>query len=185
MRRRSILAIMLVGAGLILAPALSKHPPALIWNASASVPIGLYRLLPADRVEVTDLVAVTPPTALAAFLAKRGYLPHGVPLIKRILALSGTTICRRGRAIVADDQPYGEVQERDSRGRPLPVWEGCRTLRDGEVFLMNWNAADSLDGRYFGPLPVSTIVARVVPVWTDESGDGRFQWRAANPARLP
>ncbi len=43
---------------------------------------------------------------------------------------------------------------------------------------MNWDEADSLDGRYFGPLPRSAVVARAVPIWTDEAGEGRFAWRA-------
>ena len=38
--------------------------------------------------------------------------------------------------------------------------------------------SDNLDGRYFGPLPRSAIVARAVPVWTDEADDGRFTWCA-------
>ena len=50
---------------------------------------------------------------------------------------------------------------------------------------MNWDAPDSLDGRYFGPLPTSTITARVVPVWTDEDGDGRFRWASRSFAREP
>jgi type IV secretory pathway protease TraF len=33
---------------------------------------------------------------------------------------------------------------------------------------MNWQSPDSFDGRYFGPLPASTVVGRAVPVWTDE-----------------
>ncbi|HWA02466.1 MAG TPA: S26 family signal peptidase, partial [Rhizomicrobium sp.] len=37
----------------------------------------------------------------------------------------------------------------------------------------------SMDGRYFGPLATNTIIGRAVPLWTDEDGDGRFQWRAA------
>ncbi|MNY66109.1 Peptidase S26 [compost metagenome] len=41
---------------------------------------------------------------------------------------------------------------------------------------MNWDAPDSLDGRYFGPLPVTSIVARALPLWTDADGDGHFQW---------
>jgi hypothetical protein len=62
----------------------------------------------------------------------------------------------------------GEAYERDGRGRPLPVWHGCRIIADGDVFVMNWQAEDSLDGRYFGPLPASAIIGRAVPVWTDE-----------------
>jgi hypothetical protein len=30
---------------------------------------------------------------------------------------------------------------------------------------MNWDAADSFDGRYFGPLPRASIFGRAVPLW--------------------
>ena len=35
-------------------------PPSYIWNVSESVPIGLYRLQPVERLSVTDLVAIQP-----------------------------------------------------------------------------------------------------------------------------
>ncbi|MBV9566117.1 MAG: S26 family signal peptidase, partial [Bradyrhizobium sp.] len=49
-----------------------------------------------------------------------------------------------------------------------PVWQGCNVLGEGKIFLMNWESEDSLDGRYFGPLPSSAVIARAIPVWTDE-----------------
>ena len=48
--------------------------------------------------------------------------------------------------------------EHDRRGRDLPVWQGCRVIAQGEVFLMNWDEPESLDSRYFGPIPLSAIV---------------------------
>jgi type IV secretory pathway protease TraF len=53
-------------------------------------------------------------------------------------------------------------------GRPLPVWQGCRRVAEGEIFLMNWDEPASLDGRYFGSIPLSTIVGRAEPLWTYE-----------------
>jgi conjugative transfer signal peptidase TraF len=145
------------------------HPvPKLIWNASASVPIGLYRVRPAGDLQVTELVVVRPPAPLANFLAERGYLPKSVPLLKRILALSGQTVCRSGRTITVDSNVMGVALDHDRRGRPLPVWQGCRVIAEGQVFLMNWQSKDSLDGRYFGPLPATTIVGEAAPLWTDE-----------------
>ncbi|TKB77694.1 MAG: S26 family signal peptidase, partial [Mesorhizobium sp.] len=105
---------------------------------------------------------------LAAFMAKRGYLPNNVPLLKQVLALGGATVCREGTAIIVNGRTYGHACERDSRGRSLPCWRGCREIADGEVFLMNPNAAESFDSRYFGPLPLSLVVGRAVPVWTTE-----------------
>lgn len=181
MSRRAILAVMLAGIGLLTAPALTGQRPWLIWNASASEPVGLYWVEAPDRVANGDLVAVAPPEALADYVGARGYLPRGVPLIKRVAALAGTEVCRAGAIVTVGGHVAGVARVQDSRDRPLPVWSGCRTLRAGEVFLMN-GAPDSFDGRYVGPLPAATIVARLTPIWTDRSGDGRFSWRAHDAA---
>ena len=63
----------------------------------------------------------------------------------------------------------GDARERDRRGRALPVWEGCCVIRRDEVFLMNSQSADSLDGRYFGPLPAASIVGRAIPLWVNQT----------------
>ena len=156
-----------VGTVLLLS-TIGGGTPHYIWNASNSVPIGLYRLQPVTKLTVTELVAVQPPDLLATFLDLNGYLPIGVPMLKRVLALPGQTVCRHGHTIAVDGIDMGQAQERDGRGRPLPVWDGCRAVADGDVFVMNWQSADSLDGRYFGPLPASAVIGRAEPVWTYE-----------------
>jgi type IV secretory pathway protease TraF len=119
-------------------------------------------------VSLPQLVAVQPPEPLATFLSERGYLPRGIAMLKRVLALSGQTVCRNRLTITVDKIQIGEARERDSRGRALPVWQGCRAVADGKVFLMNWQSADSLDGRYFGVLPMSAIIGKAEPLWTHE-----------------
>lgn len=158
--------------------SLVSFAPKVIWNASASTPVGLYAIEPDLSPDVTDLVAVNAPEPLASFLAEGGYLPRGVPLMKRVVALPGQRVCRTGLAITVDAVPMGEALHRDRRGNPLPVWQGCRVVAEGELFLMNWEVRDSLDGRYFGPLPASAVIGRAIPLYTDEDGDGRFVWRA-------
>ena len=169
MNRRMMALVAMLG---IVAPLVStigvKPVPLYLWNASESVPPGLYRLRPADTLFITELVAVVPPEPLAAFLADGGYLPRGVPMLKRILALPGQTVCRSGATVSFNSIEIGKAQERDARGRSLPVWQGCRVIAQDEVFLMNWQSAESLDGRYFGPIPASAVIARALPIWTDE-----------------
>lgn len=152
--------------------------PRLVWNASASVPIGFYTVAPTDRIEVPDLVAVMQPEPIASFIVERGYVARNVPLLKRVIGLPGQRVCREGRAITVDGVPLGEARDHDSLGRDLPVWQGCRVIAEGEVFLMNPDVGDSLDGRYFGPFPASAVIGHAIPLFTDEDGDGRFVWRA-------
>jgi type IV secretory pathway protease TraF len=33
---------------------------------------------------------------------------------------------------------------------------------------MNWQSADSFDGRYFGPISSSAVLARAQPVWIEK-----------------
>jgi conjugative transfer signal peptidase TraF len=174
-----------VGALAFVDPA---PAPLLIWNATASTPKGLYALSPVDRLHtsvdqlrVGDLVVVRPPEPIASFLADGGFLPKGMPLLKSVAALPGRTVCRMDDAVTIDAAVVGMAKSRDHLGRPLPRWSGCHTLARGEIFLMNWAVPDSLDGRYFGPFPDSSIVATAVPLWTDEAGDGRFVRRASAP----
>ncbi len=155
-------------AALALSTIAAMPAKRYIWNASGSAPVGLYRLQPTGNLFVTQLVAVQPPEPLATFLADHRYLPRGVPMLKRVLALPGQTICRDGLAITVDNIATGEARARDSRGRPLPVWQGCRIIAEGEIFLMNWRSADSFDGRYFGALPTSSIIGTAEPLWTGE-----------------
>jgi conjugative transfer signal peptidase TraF len=160
-------AVATCAATLLIALSSFFHPvPKLLWNASASVPIGLYAVQRALPLQVGELVVVKPPTPLARFLAARRYLPFGAPLIKHILALPGQTVCRIAHAVTVDGAAMGEALEHDRFGRTLPDWQGCRVLGTGEVFLMNRTPPDSLDGRYFGPLPTTAIVGRADPIWT-------------------
>ena len=152
--------------------------PRLIWNASASAPIGLYSIHQLQRLTDDDLVAVNPPERLSRFLARRDYLAAGVPLLKRIVARPGQTVCRTGSVITVDGAAMGLTLARDRMGRPLPVWQGCTRIAAGQVFLMNRRVPDSFDGRYFGPLSTAAIIGRAVPLWTDEDANGRFAWRA-------
>lgn len=168
MSSRTLTILMTFTAVALVLSTMEEATPAYIWNASKSVPIGLYQLQPVGRLAVTELVAVQPPEPLASFLDLNGYLPIGIPMLKRVLALPGQTVCRKGLTISVDGIDVGNALSRDSRGRPLPVWQGCHGVEADELFLMNWQSDDSLDGRYFGFVPNSSVVGKALPVWTRE-----------------
>jgi conjugative transfer signal peptidase TraF len=171
----------LVAASAVVAIALPKVvdlPKILLWNPSPSAPIGLYHVRPADNLQVADLVVVDLPEQLARFVTGRGYLPTGIPLLKRVVGLPGQTVCRIHRAITVDGVQIGAALETDRLGRPMPVWQGCRRIAESEIFLMNRDVKNSLDGRYFGPIPASSIRGAAVPLRTNEDGTGHYRWQA-------
>lgn len=176
-RRGYVVATSLAVLGAALTAAVSL-PPKLLWNASASTPVGLYALHPAHDLRVGDLVAVTLPRPLADFMVGRGYIGRGVPLLKHIAARPGQEICRAVSTVSVDGAPLGDALDRDTLGRSLPVWQGCRRLGTDELFLMNSAVRDSFDGRYFGPIAASSVIGRATPLYTDADGSGRFAWQS-------
>ena len=178
MKRRTVVLAGGIAAATLatLAVPVSRYA---VWNASASVPTGLYAIRGKASLHVGERVAIEPPPELRRLLATRGYLPAGVPLLKRIAAVSGQRVCRFGHGVTIDGDFAGVARSRDRLGRPLPAWFGCRMLRTGELFVMNPAAPDSFDGRYFGVLRLADVIGRATPVWTDEAGDGRHVWFAS------
>ena len=166
MRRRALLLAGGLSIAALIAPLAAPPPPVLVWNASASAPIGLYLLRPMSRPVRGALALIRLPSPLARFAAERGYLPLAPPLIKPVAAGPGQVVCRTGLVLTLDHREVGRALAHDRRGRALPIWQGCRTLAAGEVFVMNPAVGDSFDGRYFGPVPLTALLGRARPLWT-------------------
>lgn len=143
--------------GLAVASSM-KLPTKLIYNGSESAPIGFYWI---DRRPIVrgDYVLAEAPEPTRRLIEKRGYLPSNVPLIKQVIAVKGDEICRKERRILVDGISIAVARMNDVQGRPLPNWQGCRTLTDRQVFLMRHHP-DSFDSRYFGPVDQGLIIGR-------------------------
>lgn len=163
MTRRSTLAVAAAVGLLVLLS--SPHRPLVVWNSTASAPIGLYRVLAATRLRPGDLVLAFPPLGAARLAAERGYLPLGTPLVKHIAALGGDSICANGLRVSVNGTDVVTRLAADGEGRALPAWHGCQLLDAQQVFLLNRTVSHSFDGRYFGPIPRSNVVGRLRPLW--------------------
>ena len=138
--------------------------PLLVWNVTASAPIGLYRRSYAPVGQAT-WVLINPPRPLADFAARRRYLPANVPMVKRIAAVAGDTVCRASRTITINGRVQAIALTQDSKGRALPVWRGCHRLKTGQIFVLAPSLA-SFDSRYFSVIPRAQIIERIEPLWT-------------------
>ena len=149
--RRALWQTTGAGAFVIALTMAWQHAPLFVWNASESVPVGLYAVRPSSVLTIDELVVVRPSETLAdlpgrrrisaqrlaASQAHRG-IARQQSLSQRASRHSGWSLPRHG--------PRARP-----RRRMLPTWTGCRSLGRGEVFLLNESQPSSLDGRYFGP----------------------------------
>ena len=164
--RTAAFHLAVLGAGLVVASTADIWPLRLVYNASASVPLGWYSVADADAVAVGDLVVARLPPRTDGLLVERGYIGAGVPVLKFVRARQGQRVCRDGGTVTIDAATVGMARDSDGAGRPLPRWSGCRELGPGQVFLFNAAAAGSFDGRYFGPVPITSIIGKATPLWT-------------------
>ena len=157
MKRVGYLVGMLAGLATLAGAASVSVPPRLVYNASASLPVGWYRIQPAASWSVGKIVLAWMPATVRDLAAERGYLPRRIPMLKRVAAGPGSHVCVRDRTVWIDGKPNANVPGEDGSGRPLAAWTGCRDLLADEVFLLN-AAGTSFDSRYFGPIDASYIV---------------------------
>lgn len=167
-RLRLILFAGGLGLGLIgLAATLeyALHPaPRIVWNASASAPIGFWRIDPDGPFHRGDMVLAHTPDSVRLLAAERYYIPANVPLLKRIAAQGGDEICALGHGIFINGTRAATRLSADRRGRRLPWWHGCRVLGNGQVLLL-MDAPDSFDGRYFGSVDQHALIGKAAALW--------------------
>jgi conjugative transfer signal peptidase TraF len=160
------LVLTIAGLASLTWAAWAAPSPRVIYNASGSVPIGWYRVRPPTGLRVGSIVLARLPAIPSALAAQRGYLPIGVPLLKRIGAIAPQRVCVSDRSVRIDDVPVAATLSTDGAGRRLLAWPQCRRLRAGELFLLSLTNPASFDSRYFGPVQASYVIGQAEPIWT-------------------
>ena len=164
-RRRLFIAALTGWASIpLIASARWKPPLLLVWNASASAPVGLYRLSADALIRRGDMVVAWTPEPSRSLAARRHYLPANVPLVKRVAAVAGDRVCASDRVISINGSRIGTRRRSDAAGRPMPWWSGCRRLRPREYFLL-MDSPLSFDGRYFGVTRGKEVFGRAELLW--------------------
>jgi conjugative transfer signal peptidase TraF len=150
----------------IMVSALVRPDIRLVYNPTESAPPGWYVVHPVVQLEIGDYVVAQLPRDIAAFAAKRDYLPRHVPVLKQIAATAGQRVCVRDGTVLIDGAVVATTLALDGKRRSLTAWSHCRKLETGELFLLNASAPSSFDSRYFGPIDASFVRGKANLLWT-------------------
>ena len=159
----SLLASALLIAILLVTVTALNPLPRFIWNASKSVPIGLY-WIEYRQPNLVEIAILKPPEWVQLIADERNYLPNFAWLLKPVVATNGAIICRFGRLIFVDGKLVARAHLHDKLGRHLLSWKGCKVLSGGQVFLLSKHR-DSFDSRYFGPVDTALIIGTAKPLF--------------------
>jgi conjugative transfer signal peptidase TraF len=158
-------AFVATGIGLLGLSIAFPPLPRLVWNATASAPIGLYAVTPGAPVRVGDMVIARVPEPWRTLAAHRRYVPSNVPLVKRVAAGPGDEVCALGTLIFVNGAPMTVRRRRDGAGRLMPWWDGCARLHAHRYFLLMPGNAASFDGRYFGVTDETLLIGKARLLW--------------------
>jgi conjugative transfer signal peptidase TraF len=142
-------------------------------NASASLPIGLYRTTSDESARLIEFCPAEPFGSLSASrnYREKGNCPDGAqPLMKPIVAISGDSIEVKPTGVAVNGRllPNSAARPFDTQNRPLPHWPfGEYRVVPGRVWVISTFNRRSFDSRYFGPIPVSSIRAHLRPLLTE------------------
>lgn len=94
----------------------------------------------------------------------------GEDLVKRVIATSGQTIWSVGNSVIINGKVIKEnyLPPGTSLGS-TPITR--QTIPKGDVFLLGDNRSISCDSRFWGPIPTSSIIGKVVAIF----------WRSGHP----
>jgi conjugative transfer signal peptidase TraF len=155
--------MVLLGLACTAVGAPKTATPQLLWNASPSVPAGLYRL-DAHPPPTAALAVIRLPEPYRRLAETRSYLRAGMLLIKPVAAEAGDIVCRQGSRVSVNGRTLARARPSDPAGRPLPAWSGCLRLDAGKIFVLSARPG-SFDSRYIGPIERDHVLGTAIPVW--------------------
>jgi signal peptidase I len=146
------------------------------WT-DVGIPIPALKLPGLRGVRQGDIVVVRTP------------MDRHVPYVKRVVALEGQVVEVRDKVLFVNGTPFPHpVKEQHVDPITYPIGAPSYGIRPrlgnrdnwgpfrvpaGNVFLMGDNRDDSVDSRYFGPVPVTNIIgrARLIAFSIDKDSD--------------
>jgi len=175
LRLTSAIAVLSVAALLIEICALEMRRFALVVTLTdSSCPAGIYRLT-RRSVARGDLVEACLPDPIATYGTARGYLGpgdcpnHSEPVLKIVGALVGDRVELSRESICVNGilLPQSATLSRDSRSRAVEtIARGPYQTAADQTWLFGLRDPRSWDSRYFGPVPIKSVLGVVEPVVT-------------------
>lgn len=172
--RRMLFSICLLATGVVVSILAGLSCGRLVLQPSLSMPRGLYWLSPLTVLQRGVIVRVRLPEAIAREGRARGAVRYGNDLVKPVAGLPGDLACWEGGYLTLTTHGHTfaayPLRATDRAGHPIAAPQGCRVLAPHEVLVVSDFHQASWDSRYFGPVPLGSVLdeATLVLAWPSD-----------------
>jgi len=133
------------------------------YQNTGSMPQGWYWLFPVPtHLQRGDIVLFQAPQPSKQLALEHHWMLPGEIFMKPIAALADDQVCVRDHQIWINHQPVARQQSDYAPYHSLPQWKFCGTIPAGYYLLLSTYDKRSFDGRYFGLIKKSALVARAL-----------------------
>jgi signal peptidase I, bacterial type len=136
----------------------------VVYSKTASMPSGLYLIIPKQKFSKHEVVEFIPPDWALDFLKERGWINSRGSIIKYVFAVAEDSVCNQGDSVIVNDKVVGKVQRFLDSGKQLPKKSFCGKVPDNHYLLMSNFSDRSFDSRYFGLVSAKNILGKALPI---------------------
>lgn len=138
----------------------------LFFNLSPGEAKGLYMLVPlSDKtLSLGEKVLLNVPNEAQKFFPVNQ--PLEMPLLKTVAGLPGDRYLVSNTSIYVNGRYLGAVYNADQDGKALPQKRGAFVVKEGSFLPVATKTDKSIDGRYFGDVPIAAVWGKAIPILT-------------------
>jgi len=148
--------------------------PLIIYNATDSLPHGIYRVIKQQNYKRGDLIVFPVPEQVRRLVIQRDWLKPDSYLIKTVAAINGDNVWITCGQVFVNGKSFGAIKKKDRQGLPLPSLAFKDKLSAGKIAVFQ-RSDDSFDSRYFGPIDERDIIGKAVPILVFHTTDNGNQ----------
>lgn len=134
----------------------------LIKQVTPSMPKGYYLTYRTEDIGRNDDVLFQPNEKTQQFIVGHGWLPKGVPLLKRIVGIQGDRLCIKQQQVVLNNKTIASIKDKDIKGNQLPQFQFCGVIAHNQYFVQGIANDHSFDSRYYGLISGNQIISKAI-----------------------
>ncbi len=134
----------------------------ITYQSTPSMPEGYYLTYKVKSIQRENNVIFMPNQKTEKFIIQHGWLPEGIPLLKRVIGIPGDKLCIKHHMVYINNKRVAVAKLKDNKGEALPIFTYCGEIQPDYYFVQGISSPNSFDSRYYGLIKREQIISKAV-----------------------